>query len=572
MSTKIEFLDRGIATVLHQNTLRVPPHQRSYKWEADHVLDLLNDIEQAVDDPATEYFLGTMVFTRGDDFLHVADGQQRLATTMILLAAIRDHLLSYGDQGKLIQMIEENYLRTYVMELDSIQPKLSLNNDDNDFFVGRILARPGEPGRDIQATKPSHKRIEQAAEQAADRVRAIVNTPRADQQIERLRRWIMYLRDNATVIIVIVDDPSSAFTIFETLNDRGLKLSQVDLLKNYLYGLAGARFSEVQRQWDGMVSVLEASGYDDIALDYIRQQFISYSGYVKEPELYKKIREQVKTPSRAVEYATTLSDDAARYVALLNPAHPYWGAHNEDTRKAIEVLVRYLKADRIRPLLLSIVRKFDVSDVTSAFTMCISWSVRFMIAGGFGSGTVEKFYAETAASIEAGTMGSPEALAAAMAQRAPNDARFEEAFAVQSVSRNYLARYYLRALENQARRGTRQAILVPEADVEKVDLEHVLPKNPGPGWGLDEETTDKLHRKIGNLVLIARGDNVAMGNDTFDTKKPYLDPCPFILTSEVAKESEWGEAQIAERQKRLAALAVAAWPITASPPTRHRDR
>lgn len=92
MREKIQFDHKGIGSVLEHGRLRVPLNQREYSWEETHVNDLFQDLAGAIDRGKT-YFLGTMVLTGGADFVpEVTDGQQRLATTTILLAAIRDWL------------------------------------------------------------------------------------------------------------------------------------------------------------------------------------------------------------------------------------------------------------------------------------------------------------------------------------------------------------------------------------------------------------------------------------------------------------------------------------------------
>ena len=87
----IGFEHKGIGSALAHNILAVPPNQREYSWEEEHV-SLLSDFTNAIDNNQSTYFLGTIVLTKGaDDTPEVSDGQQRLATTTIVLAAIRDY-------------------------------------------------------------------------------------------------------------------------------------------------------------------------------------------------------------------------------------------------------------------------------------------------------------------------------------------------------------------------------------------------------------------------------------------------------------------------------------------------
>src|ERR1022692_1999811 len=100
----VDFKETGIAGVLKQFRLRVPPNQREYSWTQKYVLRLLQDLTKAIGDEQPEYFLGTLVtIPRSQDVLEVVDGQQRLATTAILLCEIRNYLR--GKEPLLVERI-----------------------------------------------------------------------------------------------------------------------------------------------------------------------------------------------------------------------------------------------------------------------------------------------------------------------------------------------------------------------------------------------------------------------------------------------------------------------------------
>jgi uncharacterized protein with ParB-like and HNH nuclease domain len=122
--------------------LEVPVHQRSYAWETQHVLDLLQDLAAAIDSQEEEYFLETIVASQGESNRSVVlDGQQRLGTTVILLAAIRDYFISVQDIER-ANSVEQQYLLTRSRRTQERVPKLRLNQVDNNFFDRAILRRP----------------------------------------------------------------------------------------------------------------------------------------------------------------------------------------------------------------------------------------------------------------------------------------------------------------------------------------------------------------------------------------------------------------------------------------------
>jgi hypothetical protein len=222
---------RGISHLLLDNNLVVPLYQRSYAWEARNVIDFLDDIERAVKRDAAEYFLGSIVLAQSTENRgrpDVVDGQQRLATTTILLAQIRDYFASVNDSRS--QDIDGQFLMNRDLRSQDDVQKLHLNERDNDFFLKSIL----RPSQNVIPQRASHRMIAQAKDLCHARVAQLVAaTKSADILIE----LVLFLKERAQVIALTVPSDENAFVLFETLNDRGLDLALSDLLKNYLFRL-----------------------------------------------------------------------------------------------------------------------------------------------------------------------------------------------------------------------------------------------------------------------------------------------------------------------------------------------
>jgi len=130
------------------------------------------------------------------------------------------------------------------------------------------------------------------------------------------------------------------------------------------------------------------------------------------------------------------------------------------------------------------------------------------------------------------------------------------------VSKNSLARYYLRALELQVA-GDPEPEFIPNEDSTVINLEHILPENPGPRWGqIDRETAAAFYQRIGNMALLQVTRNTQIGNRSFPEKQAVLKASSYKLTQEAASELSWGVKEITERQRRLAKIAVKTWPLT----------
>ena len=160
LASQMDFDLLGIGTVLKRNRLAVPLNQREYSWVERNVQELFQDLSEAMSSGKQAYFLGVIVLTTGEeDKLEIADGQQRLATTTILLAAIRDYFYSKDDDNMVRYL--QDFLQTFVLETREHNPRLHLNVADHDYFRRRVLEFPDSPSRiEAKATQPSHKLLE----------------------------------------------------------------------------------------------------------------------------------------------------------------------------------------------------------------------------------------------------------------------------------------------------------------------------------------------------------------------------------------------------------------------------
>lgn len=556
-STAITIDLHGIGRILFNRNVSVPIYQRSYAWEDEHVTDLLTDVATAVAEGAHEYFIGSIVTTQNDALrAEVADGQQRLATVTILLAAIRDFFYETGDKER-AGTITADLLHKKDLKTLALIPKLKLNDADNDYFTKRILLLPDDKERAQPITKPSHARIDKAAELARGHVRKLSRMPEAT---DRLTDLVDYLTDSVKVIWVQVPDDTNAFMVFETLNDRGLALAITDLLKNHLFGLSGARLGEVQQAWVSMTAALESIEEDNVVLTFLRHYWSSREGLVREKDLYADIKRKINNETRAAAFAKDLERNAHIYAAVVNSSDSLWTKYGESCRKHMETL-NALRLTQIRPLLLSLLANFDVSGVRQAVRNLVSWSVRFLVHGGLGSGAIETHNCAAAKDIRAKTITSPSQLLRRLQPIIPTDAQFRGAFATCAVSKAFLARYYLRALEQQAT-GARDPELVPNENAEVVNLEHVLPQKPSRQWGhiqADEQTL--LINRLGNLALLKTKINTRAGNDGFTSKKTFYGQSAYELTKCIIHESTWDRGAIDRRQASMADLAVLTWPL-----------
>ncbi len=561
MANDINFELKGIGQILAQNRLVVPLNQREYAWEKDHVKELFQDFSNALAKGKGGYFLGTIVLTKGSgDNPEVSDGQQRLATTSILIAAIRDYFAEHNDP-KRAGAIADEFLRTVDRKTTDTVSKLRLNVDDQEFFRKAVISDPGTADRNVPSTKQSHKRIAIAAETAREYVNNYLAQHKPDYHADRLNELMDFIEEAAQVIALKVPDHINAFVMFETLNDRGLRASQADLLKNHLLSLCAERIGEGQQKWAKMVGVLESLEQDDITVTYLHHMLINKYGPTREREVFDRIKQGVTSQLDAIAFLDELAEGATHYAALFNSDHKKWNEYGTLTKKNISTINQDLRVQQIRPLMLAVARRFSVNEGRIAFRRFLFWSVRFLIVGGRG-GLLDRNYSLAANEVAEGKITTTAALTARLGDIIPSDAVFIAAFSEAKIAQNYLARYLLRAMEQRAK-NLDEPEFVPNDAENSINLEHVLPENPGDQWpDVDSDTAGAWFRRIGNLVLLQASKNTLSGNNAFQKKQSVFKDSGFELTNVVGKESQWGPKEIAARQATLAILAAQTWPIS----------
>lgn len=548
----------GIGHLLSDRLLAIPDYQRSYSWGEVEVAELWADLVKAMKSGANEYFLGSIVTTRSNSLGRqlVIDGQQRLATISLLYAGMRDILRERSDERA--DDIERDFLGKKDIATRKRLPKLTLNADDNEYYLALIDATP------VPATRESHKRLQAAYDLLRARMSNSIDGLDADSWQTPLIEVHTFILNDAKVIDVHVPDEDRSFVIFETLNDRGLNLNTSDLLKNHLFGTTGAeRLEETKRRWSEMIGALGGVDDGDVHDVFLRHYWSSSTGTGRAKALFSEIRDTVNSPEDAVSLATSLAESAPLWAGMFDVDSDFWRTLKPAAKERLRVL-NALKVEQCRPLLLAVMRRFPTSQIDEVVTCILSWSVRWFVAGGGGAGVTERLYAETSKKVTDGTITSTAEIVAEFADKVPSDTDFERAFSVMTVRRGWLARYYLHALERTSRAGGSSLELTPNQDWEEANLEHVLPKSFDISkWPqFTPETHAAWYLSLGNQAILAKDENEDIGNEAFDIKAPVLAASSLELTSEIGRCADWTADAIKDRQLQLSKLAVATWPAS----------
>ncbi len=549
----------GIGKILKDFTLTVPSHQRDYSWTDLEVRTLLQDLAKAISDDEPGYFLGTIVTIPGaSGRLEVIDGQQRLATITVLLCQIRRYL---AGKDAIIAEDIKSFLYHTDRNLRAIVPRLRLNLADNDFFGAMLSDEP--PTTATEPTVKSHRLITAAFKGISQYIETIVAGFDVKVHGDILNKWINFVEFGADVILLQVPSGGNAYKMFETLNDRGLKTTQADLVKNYIFSQADDRLPEAQHAWSlmrGALESLQEEDKEDITVTFLRHALMAIQGFLRKGEVYEAVQRNGKGPQAAVAFLRKAETLSAAYVATFYRDHERWSGYPDAIRPAILTL-NFFNIHPFRPVLLAIAAKFPPREAVGAFELLISLGVRLLVASSTRTGSVEEALAKAAYKAFAGDAARTADLKKELGDIIPSDERFRQAFEVATVSSGKLARQYLRTLEKVAK-GEPDPLFTVTDDKEVVTLEHILPRKPEGNWPqFTPDEADSYWKRIGNMVLLHHKANSDLKSACWSDKRQEFKEHGYELTAQVAAVPEWNVEAICSRQAELAKLALKAWPV-----------
>ena len=322
MSTTYEVSIGEILSSNKRQRLIVPQFQRGYEWKVDHVTAFWRDIlefksQRGLKDGPKKHFFGPIVLLeKGEDF-QVLDGQQRLATTTILLSVIRD-----ASETILIQEAS-NFARDTQNNLilkATGETALELSETDASFFKAFIQDSPRSK---TPARIRTHRKIEAAQKFLSGKVREAIGTSTPQASLSFLKELRQIIVSDLTVACIPVTSERDAFKIFETLNDRGLKLASPDLLLNLLMQRSGeVDRKTIRRLWTEMI---EGLGKFDLK-DFLRHFWISKHGDVKSSDLYTVLREHIEGHQiDPLTFVKECSEECDSYISIVSIDKPFLG-------------------------------------------------------------------------------------------------------------------------------------------------------------------------------------------------------------------------------------------------------
>ncbi len=558
---------KGILELLdHGSNLKTPAFQRTFAWARQQTDEFWMDLTRALDaQPTKEYFLGLIVLDTTDQ---IQDGQQRLATTLLLASEISKRIEAAKKAGQHDTQLAIDAVANVTSALrQSPSAPLKISLQDQEVLLNRAGIRGDSP--------ESAKRLDAARRRLGHHLDADLK-PRTtpDAQLGRLKQWGAFLRQEAYVVVLRVP-PKDAHNIFETLNTRGVRLSNGDLVKSHLVSRATDTNLAITKWNDVTDALKDANGkFEDDLETFLLHYYGSRYGRTTKAEFFASYRKQVESTDALVAL-DELIGSAKLYRALAAPADStaIWSQIGAGTQQAIELL-NTLGLKQLRYVLLAVLRDLAGAKPSTAgrrkqreaVLKLTAWSMRALVERRTGGGDAERTYVKAALEIRGGNLKTVAALKKHFIDNEMlplDDTAFEtrfRGFAFDRPNSHTRARAVLYALEYQ--KIAKKAGLKPR---DTLTVEHVLPKSPAAGqwtgFSADDRTTYTY--MLGNLLLIdgPSGANDQLANKQWPDKKKLIQAWgqQTPLTVEALRRRGWSKGVIEARTSDLAKLAVKTW-------------
>jgi len=550
---KYDVDDKSLGEILSLGIFEVPVYQRGYSWRKEQVGQLWDDILLAMEDKGEEYFIGAMVFVREPKRPHsIIDGQQRLATLTLFLAALRD---TFDDLGKSKPANELH--RNIITEnlAGEAKPVLKLSGPEGDYLATRIQPRKDSRSAEVKKKRrpgrPRRINIKEAYGYVCDLVAQEMEGRSKKKQLARLIEIAEFLRSSLVAVTTNVASDIDAYVVFEALNDRGLDLSISDLLKNHLYKMA-ARSKKLEVMtgiWE------EAGGYmEGVSFPrFLRHHWLSAHEKVTQRKLYKRVKEYLgQQGSNSWEgFGRELADSAAHYRDLIFPP-----ADDPLARDLAEL--RDMAVQQHLPLLLAAKsRALKAKELRRLMSLCESLTMRYSVVGDRNPNRLEAKYSEWARMLRERGPGCLGDIADGAQSLCPDDEEFKDGFLALERLKAPTARYILRKINDHVV-GREGEFKSPS----EVHIEHILPRSWTTDWlkvFSKQEAADCVER-LGNLTLLAEPLNKKASNRSFATKaREVYAKSEVRITKDLAEIRQWDAQAIEQRQGQFAEMACKIW-------------
>ncbi len=534
-----------------KNQLVIPIYQRLYSWEKEQCKELWDDIIKiGGNDKMDGHFIGSILYvldgiTHSDNTLLIIDGQQRLTTITLLLIALRDRL---NDEYEFLekfsrQKIQNDYLINSDKDGDE-KFRLILSESDKDTLLSLIDKNRRKPSEPSSKIVENFKLFEEWIRKNTDKLETIFKGLKKLMIV-----WIALEKEK--------DDPQ---LIFESMNSKGMELTQTDLIRNYI--VMGTEIKKQEgfynKYWRAMEEDFKQNKkwFDRFVRHYLTIKTREIPNINKVYVAFKRYQQE-----RGIE-TEVLLQDLQKYCGYFCQI-VFKKESDKDLNKALSFLVD-LEMDVIYPLLLELYSDYNdgvlsKADFIPIIALIESYICRRAVCG-LGTNSLNKVFPSFTKHIQKDKYF--ESLKAHFGyltekQRFPNNDEFKDCFIAIDFYRFKKNKYFFERLENF---DTKEPV-----NTKGLTVEHIMPQTLTEEWERDlGENFKEIHNKylhtIGNLTKT--GYNTEYSNKSFQEKRDMekgFKNSPLRLNQGLRDLESFGEEEIKKRANDLADLALKIW-------------
>lgn len=567
----------------------IPDYQRSYAWEEKQLRDFFEDYMNNYN--SQEYYYGTILLqmTKKDkkEFCDIVDGQQRFTTLIIFMKCLISRLSSieYDETA----MLYKHFIKNGDLCI------LKLQADDNDFFSTVIL----DDKKASETKTPAQKRLLYAKAFFEDKIKCC-----SDEQIEELLDRVC----STNVLIYLIQDSIEAAMIFETTNDRGKSLTNLEKTKSFLMykaslcldepeqilGKIQSRFSEVYRDFESMISL--NIGVDENSV--LQYNYIAYEKwktdssikeYTRYMEYFKNtVEELARNSNGAKEDKPLLSDYIENYTYNVQQSFSAYKSMYEGRYLEFMDIIALDRTASSMPLLIKCYR-YDETNDKSKFRiicrLCEIFSFRVYVIFDKMANKLQSKWYSLARDFDGNFKNASDEIIA-MIKDVESDDAFSQALTAPDFCTKYSSpekNYFYWKYENYLRR-TEQPVATPmtHEDLRQKEnkklvmtIEHIVAQsNSGEkskvitdalkiDVGSVEVFDEKYLNSIGNLTLDPQSANSSKGKKDVDEKNSkYFAKAPYKCQNELEEfmiDDVWTLESIKKRKAKLLTFAKELW-------------
>lgn len=571
----------------------IPVYQRGYAWQTKHLQDLWEDLYYL--HPSKKHYFGTVLLKDSGNTkqaglrtfkrLDVIDGQQRLTTILILVREIISQVydIEGEDFRNQVSMLEENYLKY------QIHYKLNPLGSDGEFFKEFIISGRAHLREDTETL--SQKRLVEAKDFFKERIEE-----EKTRHPTEFARFLVELKgkvDDLQLIRYLVRSDTDAIRIFETVNDRGKPLSNLEKTKSFLMHISylgledegeavRTRLEELNKCFSKMYRYFEDTSRaknlgrlsENDVQRYHFNNYVSNRGELSEylDRLKSDIRNRFRQDSDdSVQYALDYANDLEQAFFAVKDI-----VANSEKMDELGILLHKVftvgRLGNIFPLLITSWLRFRGvrPKMAKILKLLEAFTFRVYSVGNKRRDTGRSWLYSTSHNVHEGRLDC-DALIGVLNEinkYYQNDDRLKKNLHSEDFYNRLSSRdikYLMSEYEIRLRENSREPLRLSQEEVlsSEYGVEHIWARNPrrlNLQGEMLEVHEQNVHR-LGNLTLASQSWNASMGNKPFEEKKLTYRNSSLRVQRELADHGEWSADTIREREGRIVEFALQRWNV-----------